>query len=76
MTARPQGPAQGTVDGEGPSPTPSTGEAHLLQAVKLQTSHFTSLSPFSHLENVGRAFLLAKCLRFVFISFKINFIVE
>ena len=42
-------------------------EAHLLQAVKLQTSRFASLSPFSHWENVGRAFLLASCFWFVFI---------
>lgn len=27
LTDQPQGPAQGTVHGEGPSPTPSTGEA-------------------------------------------------
>lgn len=59
-----QGPAQGAGRGKGPSPTPSAGfrEAHLLQAVKLQTSRFTSLSPFSHWENVGRAFLLCKVL--------------
>lgn len=60
-----------TICREGPAPTPSTGEAtgcskarprpspgSALRAEKLQTSHFTSLSPSSHPENEVRSFLL------------------